>query len=215
VAGKELLFDGFLRIYDEPRGVDEEEEKLKAVPELTDRMALSFLNWHPEEHRTRAPAHYTEASLIQQLEREGVGRPGTYASVVGHIKREGYVEVRAKRVVPTEKGVKLWDFLGRQFPEVFDVGFTSRMEADLDEIAGGAVRALSVVRSYWEVISPAVNRLGEQVRARKEVDRKAMLTGQKCPKCSGDLVQRRGPLGDVFVGCSNYPECKYTYGGRR
>src|SRR5690606_41670059 len=129
---RELLFDGFLRVYQEPDDVDETDEANETgwVPMLTDGQALALLELPIDEAQTRPQSRFSEAALVQALEKHGVGSPSTYASMVKVIKDKKYVALKQKRLIPTEMGTTLCTFLVERFPQVFDVGYTARLEAD-------------------------------------------------------------------------------------
>src|SRR5690606_7195891 len=141
---------GFLRVYEEPDdGEAEAGEADGSVPALKEGQALSLVELPIDEAQTRPPSRFSEAGLVQALEKHGVGRPSTYASMVSVVKNKGYVALKQKRLVPTDTGVKLCDFLTERFPQVFDVGYTARLEAALDRVAAGSMNQQDVLSTFW------------------------------------------------------------------
>ncbi len=169
--GRSLLFDGFLKVYEEPADEGEEgNEETGMLPPLKDNQSLKLVVPQLEDHQTRAPARYTEAALVQALEQRGIGRPSTYASMVKTVKDKGYVKVSQKRLVPTENGIALCDFLTAHFADVLAYDYTARLEESLDRIALGDTTRLEVLRAFWEGFNPQLGKATEyalaQVKAR-------------------------------------------------
>jgi len=169
--GRSLLFDGFLRVYEEPADEGEEgNEETGTLPPLKDNQSLKLIASQVEDHQTRAPARYTEAALVQALEQHGIGRPSTYAGVVKTVKDKDCVRVSQKRLVPTENGIALCDFLTAHFADVLAYNYTARLEEALDRVAAGDVTRLEVLRAFWESFQPQVGKATEyalsQVKAR-------------------------------------------------
>jgi len=167
--GRTIQFNGFLKVYEEPSDEDEdtpdEDEDTPSdapLPELHEGQLLTLVAPQIAEHETRAPARYTEAALIAALERNGVGRPSTYASMVKTVKERGYVRLQQKRLVPTDDGIRLCDFLTRHFNDVLAVDYTARLEAQLDgrleaqldAVAAGERTRLAVLREFWSTFQP-------------------------------------------------------------
>jgi DNA topoisomerase-1 len=213
--GRVRLFDGYLRVYEEHLDVGEEADKEPPLPPLRPEEGLDLLELIPTQHWTKPPPRYTEASLIKELERRGIGRPSTFASMVNLIQRRDYVRRLGRLLSPTALGFAVCDLLVAHFPELFDYGFTAQMEQILDEIANGRQKGLAALSSFWQELEPAL------VKARSEMPtvtveavagkakKRAEPIGETCPACGGELVRRAGRYGP-FVGCANYPTCKYT-----
>ncbi|MEP7285026.1 MAG: type I DNA topoisomerase [Chloroflexota bacterium] len=211
--GRTLVFEGFLKLYEEALDDGEVAEQDTALPRLSAALPLVFGGWEPLEYTTQAPARYTEASLVHALEQRGLGRPSTYASMVKVIKEKGYVQLNKKRLVPTATGIALLDFLVQRFPIVFDYDYTASLESDLDRVAAGKTDRLSVVQAFWaEKFSKAFQAMLTEITALgpspSDPLRLPKVLG-KCPKCGGDLVERHSAKG-TFAGCSNYPKCTGT-----
>lgn len=207
--GRELAFDGFLRVYEEPADEGDEEESSAKLPVLKQGQSLSLVDAPVSEKQTCAPARYTEAALIQTLEKQGIGRPSTYASMVGTVKGRGYIKLTKKRLVPTVLGVQLCDFVVGHFPQVFETSYTALLESQLDEIAAGDKTRLSTLQGFWQQFQPV---LGEATKATLELLKarpQPEPIGELCPDCGGDLLLRQGKKG-AFIGCSNYPTCTFT-----
>jgi DNA topoisomerase I len=170
--GRSLLFDGFLKVYEEPadEGETEDENNNGTLPPLKDNQSLKRVAPIVEDHQTRAPARYTEAALVQALEQRGIGRPSTYASMVKTVNDKGYVKVSQKRLIPTENGVALCDFLTAHFADVLAYDYTARLENQLDRIAAGSTTRLEVLRAFWDGFNPHLSKATEyalaQVKAR-------------------------------------------------
>jgi DNA topoisomerase-1 len=224
-SGRELLFEGFLKAYEvrDEKPTEEEGAVDQVLPPLSDGEPLVLHGLYPEQHFTKPPPHFTEASLIKELEKQGIGRPSTYASIVRTILQREYVERQKKSLLATELGYVVCDFLVAQFPDLFAVGFTARMEDELDGIARGEHGWVETLRAFYAPFSEAVDKAQETARtqtisapageskrkAGSEANGKATPTGETCPECGGDLVERKGKRG-VFWGCSNYPTCTHT-----
>jgi DNA topoisomerase-1 len=202
-------FDGFLKVYEEKMDLGDEEEEEGALPPLSDGEALDLLELIPRQHWTKPPPRYTEAALIRELERRGIGRPSTFAAMVAIIKDRGYVQRQGRALVPTELGTVVCDMLVGAFPDLFDYGFTALMEDQLDDIANGRGKRVGTLEAFWADLRPALERAPEAMPKVKIEREKPEPTGQKCPKCGADLVRRKGRYG-TFTGCSNYPSCRYV-----
>ena len=125
------------------------------------------------------------------------------------IKDKKYVVVKAKRLVPTETGTRLCDFVVARFPDVFDLGYTARLEAALDRVAAGDMRQIEVLETFWRGFQPQLKTATEYALAQVKARPKAVPIGETCPECGGELVERQGSHGP-FVGCATYPTCTYT-----
>jgi DNA topoisomerase-1 len=207
--GRVLVFDGFLKVYEEKKDEGEEAEEEGALPPLRAGEDLDLLELIPKQHWTKPPPRFTESSLIKELERRGIGRPSTFAAMVALIQDRGYVRREKRVLIPTAVGFTVCDLLVEAFPHLFDYAFTAQMEDQLDEIANGRARRVATLERFWTDLSDALAQAKEEmptVRIEKEAPKP---TGEKCPECGGDLVRRRGKHGP-FIGCDNYPRCKHT-----
>jgi DNA topoisomerase-1 len=215
-SGRELIFPGFLKVYEvqDKKPDDEEGAADQVLPPLAEGEPLVLHGLFPEQHFTKPPGHYTEASLIKELEKLGIGRPSTYASIIRTIVDRGYVEREKKRLLSTELGRVVCDFLVTQFPDLFAVGFTAQMEEDLDSIARGERRWVEVMEGFHAPFAAAVERAKEAAVEPITVsaDKRATAsTGEVCPECGGPVVVREGKYGR-FRACGRFPRCKWKAG---
>ncbi len=208
-SGSTIRFQGFLIVYEEARDEDQtsdEDEDARIPSDLNEGQAQRLLRLMPEQHFTQPPPRYTEASLVRTLEENGIGRPSTYAPILGTLQQRGYVERNSKRLFPTETGIVVNDLLIDHFPDVVNVGFTARMEEDLDRVASGELPWVEVVRDFYDPFAERVEKAEDQI---PEMNMGPEPIGRACPKCGHDLVVRWGRYGK-FISCSNFPECRYT-----
>ncbi|WP_448593503.1 type I DNA topoisomerase [Thermoflexus hugenholtzii] len=209
-TGSAIRFPGFLVVYEEAREEDvkpeEEEEGGGLLPPLEPNERLRLWRVLPEQHFTQPPPRYTEASLIKTLEELGIGRPSTYAPILSTLFQRGYVERADKRLVPTPLGITVTDLLVQHFPDIMDVNFTARMEEDLDRIAAGEEDWVEVLRRFY---GPFEQRLQEALAKIQKVSLDHEVLDEQCPECGAPLQIRYGRFGK-FVGCTRFPECRYT-----
>ena len=220
-SGRELIFEGFLKVYLAEEGKPSAEEGVagQTLPPLTDDDPLTLHGLFPEQHFTKPPPHFTEASLIMELERLGIGRPSTYANIIRTILAREYVERDRKTLLATELGLVVCEFLVEQFPDLFATGFTAQMEDRLDSIARGERAWVDVLQAFYDPFSEAVERAQGAAQAkpvvapegRRNKREKVIATGERCPVCSGEIVVRRGKYGR-FRACSNFPKCRWKAG---
>lgn len=199
-SGSVVTFDGYLKVYREYEDSADNE-----LPDLT-----KYLNQEIKaediicnEHFTKPKPRYSEAKLIHELEELGIGRPSTYASIIGTIKDRGYVTLEDKKFVPTEIGYQITEKLGEYFSNIINVKYTANMEKDLDEIALGKVDNIKILKEFYDIFDKTLNEANEKM---EKVPLKE--TGEMCPECGMPLVIRKSRYGE-FVACSNYPTCKY------
>ena len=208
-SGSSLRFKGFLTVYEEAQDEDaktEEERKREEIPPLTVDEVLDLVQLLPEQHFTQPPPRYTEATLVRALEEYGIGRPSTYAPILSTIQQRGYVERRDGRLYPSEVGIVVNDLLVQYFPDYIDVGFTAQMEDELDLIARGERKWVPVLHDFYEPFSATLSQAREKMPT---VQMGNEPTGEPCPQCGHALIYKYGRYGK-FIGCSNFPECRYT-----
>jgi DNA topoisomerase-1 len=215
-SGRELLFKGFMEVYP-VRWSQRSSHRLGAanqdLPTLTIEEPLLLHDVIPEQRFTEPPPHFTESSLIKELEKRGIGRPSTYAGIVGTLFKRKYVKQEGRSILAEPLGFVVCDFLVEQFSDLFAVPFTAEMEEELDRIARGERAWVEVLSAFYAPFEEAV--AAAQETARKEPitvprqKKEPQLTGETCPECGADVVIRKGRYGK-FKGCSNYPECKWT-----
>jgi len=220
-VGSVIKFDGFYALYNEDKD-DEEDEEKAILPDVKVADSLELLEVKPAQHFTEPLPRYSEASLVKKMEELGIGRPSTYANIISVLQDRGYVKLEKKRFTPEERGRVVVVFLKSFFPKYVEYDYTAKMEDDLDIISNGELDWKSFLQNFWlnfntnigevskktipeildslnQHISPYIFGVDEQGKAKHE-----------CPVCSkGTLGIKIGGFG-VFVGCSNYPECKYT-----
>ena len=199
-TGQVVTFDGYLKVYGEYE--DTKDEVLPAFDKYKTNVILSN-DITKEQHFTKAPARYTEAKLIKEMEELGIGRPSTYAKTMDTIKTRGYVKIVDKRFVPTEIGIEITDKLQEHFSHLINVEYTANMENDLDKISEGTAVWTKILDDFYKQFEPSVKEAFDNM-PKKEPEK----VGEDCPECGNPLVKRKGKYGE-FVACSNFPECKY------
>jgi DNA topoisomerase I len=206
-TGSVIKFPGFLAVYREGRDDDSDDDLDKdALPQLAAREPLDLIRLLPLQHFTQPPPRFTEASLVTALEEQGIGRPSTYAATVATLQTRFYVEVIEKRLQPTDLGKVVNDILVEHFPAIFDIGFTSRMEEELDEIASGDREWVPVLRQFYGPFAASVLKAGESTERVKVADEP---TDEVCELCGKPMVIKLGRFGK-FMACTGFPECKNT-----
>ncbi|HET8628949.1 MAG TPA: type I DNA topoisomerase [Thermomicrobiales bacterium] len=206
-TGAVLKFPGFLAVYREGRddAADDELDK-DALPPLAAGEVLDLLRLLPEQHFTQPPPRFTEASLVKGLEEQGIGRPSTYAPIIATLQARMYVEVVEKRLQPTDLGRIVTDLLVEHFPAVFDVGFTSRMEEELDDIAAGERPWVPMLRDFYAPFAEAVTKAEGSMDRVKVADEPTDII---CEQCGRPMVIKLGRFGK-FIACTGFPECRNT-----
>lgn len=221
-TGSTINFEGYLKVYQE--GLDEEdEEKKQILPELKRDDLLKLLEILPNQHFTQPPPRFTEATLVKSMEELGIGRPSTYPNIISILQDREYVSLDKRRFFPHSKGRLVSAFLSEFFTKYVDYNFTANLEDLLDDIAHGRVTLMQVLKDFW---TPFKHRIDEVLQYKnvdiiKDIektlttylfglhDQKSEGQIKKCPSCTtGTLGLKTGKYG-AFVGCSNYPECKY------
>jgi len=209
-SGSVLKFDGYLAVYqiskeDEEKDEDAEGEG-RTLPQVAEGETLRLEKIHPEQHFTEPPPRYTEATLVKELEEKGIGRPSTYATIISTIVEREYVSKDQGRFTPTMLGEKVSELLVKSFEDIFDVGFTARMEEELDEIEEGKLPWRRSVKNFYDRFEEDL----EQAKGEMESYKAGIPTGEKCEKCGkGKLLERISRHG-FFLGCDQYPECDFT-----
>ncbi|MDD5772399.1 MAG: type I DNA topoisomerase [bacterium] len=197
-------FKGFTVLYEEKKD-ESEEDKTGRLPVLTKNELLKLLDVKPGQHFTKPPSRYTEATLIKELEDKGIGRPSTYASIVGTVQDRGYVGKEEKRLFPAELGKIVNGLLVTSFPDVVEVAFTANMESNLDKIEEGEVPWQKVLEEFYKVFVNNLNKAEDTMRNVKKEQEK--VTDIVCEKCGGTMVVKWGRRGK-FLACSNFPACR-------
>ncbi|MGY6533721.1 MAG: type I DNA topoisomerase [Pararhodobacter sp.] len=221
-TGQVVLFDGFLKVYEEGRDEDGDEDGAR-LPQLAEGDALKKGDVTPEQHFTQPPPRYTEATLVKKMEELGIGRPSTYASIVSTIQDRGYVRKEKNRLLPEDKGRLVTIFLTNYFRKYLEYDFTADLEEQLDDVSAGSRDYKEVLSRFWEDFSAAIAetadlRITEVLEKIDEVlaphlypPREDGTDPRLCPKCGvGRLNLKTARSGGAFIGCNNYPECRYT-----
>ena len=208
-TGSVQKFDGYLAAYqavkDEEEKEDESDSAANSLPQVTEGERLRLDSIRPEQHFTEPPPRYTEATLVKELEEKGIGRPSTYAAIISTIVEREYVNKDQGRFTPTLLGERVTGLLVKAFEDIFDVGFTARLEEELDEIEDGKLRWRAAVKEFWDRFEVDLDKAADQMDSYKA----GIPTGEKCEKCGqGELLERISRHG-FFLGCSRYPECDF------
>ena len=217
-SGSVLRFDGFLKVFPSQSSDDDE----AILPEMT-KGPINIESLMDEQHFTQPPPRYSEASLVKKLEELGIGRPSTYASIISTIANRGYAEILNKRFFPTDRGKLISAFLEKLFSKYVDYNFTAGLEDQLDEITTGKESWINVLEMFWKDFNNNVTEVKEK-RTREVLDLLNDSLGtlifdkdkdgnivRKCQLCeTGSLSLKNSFRGGAFIGCSNYPECKFT-----
>ncbi|WP_299554247.1 type I DNA topoisomerase [uncultured Tateyamaria sp.] len=222
-TGQVVLFDGFLRVYEEGRDdvvVDDDDKRL---PQVSEGEAADKRSVTPEQHFTQPPPRYTEATLVKRMEELGIGRPSTYASIVTTIQDRGYVRKDRNRLIPEDKGRLVIAFLENYFRKYVGYNFTAGLEEELDDVSAGDRNYKDVLGRFWQDFSAAIAetselRITDVLEKINEVLEPHLFPPLEdggdprlCPNCGlGRLSMRTARSGGAFIGCSNYPECRYT-----
>ena len=206
-TGSTIKNPGFMKVYQEGRDdVKEADHAENFLPELTEGERIDLDKITPIQHFTEPPPRFSEASLVKVLEEHGIGRPSTYASIISTLQQRDYAVLENKRFKPTDVGRIVNKFLTEHFNQYVDYDFTARLEDQLDAVSRGEKNWIPLMRQFWEPFKLLVDEKEESVQ-RKDVTQEMM--DEKCPECDSQLSIRLGRNGR-FIGCTNYPECKYT-----
>ncbi len=206
VTGSTLTFDGFLKAYEMEE--EDDEKTIKLPSDLKEKDNLNLEKLSPKQHFTQPPARFSEATLVKELEKQGIGRPSTYATILSTIQARKYVELEKKRFIPTDLGMKLTEMLSQYFAKIMDPKFTAHMEEDLDKIAQGEIERDSLLREFWDSFDKDLQTFkGLTPGASKKIVEETTIL---CPTCNQkNLVLRLGKNGS-FLGCPGFPTCTFT-----
>ncbi len=213
VSGSVLRFDGFLKVYEvvEDKKDDEDDEASNKLPNLDHVKKLELEKLDPEPHFTQPPPRYNEASLVKVLEERGIGRPSTYASIINTIQDREYVTKISGRFYPTEIGVVVCDLLVKNFPYIFDVAYTAKLEEELDDIEEGKEKWTDLLKGFYGYFEEELKDAGKNMESIKRME---IVTDEKCELCGSPLVLKWGKFG-TFFSCSAYDKkdpasCTFT-----
>ncbi len=201
-SGRKLVFDGFMKVTGVTTSTGDQ-----ILPELQTEQTVQPVKVSPTQHFTSPPPRYTEASLVKELESNGIGRPSTYAQIIYTLKTRKYVDLQERRLIPTELGFAVTKILAEHFQKLFDVSFTANMEEELDDIEEGKIEWTKVLADFYEPFEATMDSLKGKAQEIKE----SMVekTEENCDKCGLPMVIKWGRNGR-FLACSGYPECKTT-----
>ena len=209
-TGSVIKFSGYLALYreahEEGEGRALEDEQPLPVLEKGERVPVREIV--PNQHFTEPPPRFSEASLVKELERLGIGRPSTYAQIISTLTEKQYARLEQRRFFPSELGEKVERVMVKQFPDIFNVKFTSEMEEELDKVEEGRLGWQRVLEEFWEPFASALKTADPQKMIADAHDL-GDLANERCPEDGGKLTARSGRFGP-FIACENYPECKYT-----
>src|SRR5258707_897798 len=211
-TGTVQKFDGYLRVYQLPASVADREDDEKddegegrALPKVVEAQTLRLDKMRPDQHFTEPPTRFNDATLVKELEEDGIGRPSTYASIISTLVEREYVTKNQGRFSPTMLGERVSTLLIKSFEDIFDVTFTARLEEELDEIEEGKLPWREAVKEFWEKFVIDLDKADDEMLSYKA----GIPTGKKCEKCGqGELLERISRHG-FFLGCSRYPECDF------
>ena len=220
-TGSVVKFDGFLKVYFESLD-DEEDEDSRRLPAMAREDSIGVRKLEGVQHFTEPPPRYSEASLIKKLEELGIGRPSTYVSILETLRIRGYIRIDKKRLIPEDKGRVVTAFLESFFRRYVEYDFTANLEEQLDRVSAGEIDWKEVLRDFWKNFTAALEDIKE-LRVTNVLDalndilaphifppREDGGNARACPSCNdGQLSLKLGKFGS-FIGCSNYPECKFT-----
>jgi len=198
ISGKRLIFDGYYKVYGKPSADT-------LLPEFKENEKLKLDNIKATQHFTKPPERFTEASLIKKLESLGIGRPSTYAPTITLLQNRNYVEVKEKKLHPTEIAFTVIEILEKHFPNIVDANFTANMEEMLDNIASGSKNWQEMLKEFYYPFMELIQKGEKEIPSQKI----SKPIGELCPECGAPLVIRKGRFGE-FIACSSYPKCKYT-----
>jgi DNA topoisomerase-1 len=221
-TGTVIAFDGFLILYQEDRDDADEDEDSRLLPRMAEGEPVERGEIKPEQHFTQPPPRYSEASLVKRLEELGIGRPSTYASIMQVLQDRDYVRLEKRRFVPEDRGRLVTAFLASFFTRYVEYGFTADLEGQLDEISGGRVEWRAVLNEFWRAFEPACEE-AKQLPFRQVLDALDETLGRhffpettdgrnprQCPACANGRLGIKLGKKEAFIGCANYPECRYT-----
>ena len=204
VAGSTVKFQGFMKLYSMEK--TSRDKDIQALPHVKEGDALKTLKINPKQHFTKPPPRFSEASLLKELEKKGIGRPSTYATILNVIKDKGYVDFIKRYFVPSELGFIVNDLLVSSFPDILDTAFTAQLENSLDDVASGNLDEVQLLTRFYKSFKERLDAADEHMINVKGV---GVDTDLKCPGCSKQLKIKIGRNGH-FLACTQYPDCSFT-----
>ena len=209
-TGSVVVFDGFHVLYTDTKEAEEEKtfEDMAPIPALEKGDEARVDKIEPKQHFTEPPPRYSEASLVRELERLGIGRPSTYSTIVSTLRERDYVRTESRRFHSTELGETVAKVMVSRFPNIFNVEFTSEMENELDKVEEGELAWRTVLEDFYGPFAEALEAVDTAAMIREAYDVEG-VEREPCPECGGKLTLKSGRFGP-FIACTNYPECRYT-----
>ncbi len=209
-TGSIVVFDGFHVLYAEAKEEGDEKtfEDLSPIPRVEKGEQATVHAINPNQHFTEPPPRFSEASLVRELERLGIGRPSTYSSIISTLRDRDYARMESRRFHPTDLGETVSRVMVSRFPDIFNVEFTSGMESELDKVEEGKLAWRDVLAAFWEPFAKALESADPAAMIREAFD-VTEIEKEPCPKCGGKLTVKSGRFGP-FIACTNYPECRHT-----
>ncbi|MBN1307678.1 MAG: type I DNA topoisomerase [Chitinispirillaceae bacterium] len=209
-TGSVMKFDGFLALYDETveDGSENSEGANERLPDLQVGSRPTLVELSEKQHFTQPPPRYSEASLVRELEDKGIGRPSTYAQIIDTLKRRKYVIVEQRRFVPSEVGFMVKNILVKEFPNVFDVGFTAEMELSLDKVETGDADWVMVLKNFYHPFADRLNSVRGCIKDLRAQNQE--ITDRICPECGKHPLVIKWSRNGKFLACQGFPSCKYT-----
>ncbi len=221
-AGQVVQFDGYLAVYEEGRDDADDSEDARRLPAVSQGAAAKVIDARADQHFTEPPPRYSEASLVKKLEELGIGRPSTYASILTVLRDREYVRMDKNRFIPEDKGRLLSAFLKEFFLRYVEYDFTADLEEKLDKVSAGELEWKVLLREFWNDFQAAIAGVGE-LRVAQVLDALNTALGpaifperadgadpRVCPVCAGGRLSLKASKFGAFIGCSNYPQCRYT-----
>jgi DNA topoisomerase-1 len=208
-TGSIVKFQGFTRLYQDATEAGEKKrlDDLEPLPDLDEGYVADMKNIEPRQHFTQPPPRFSEASLVKEMEKQGIGRPSTYAAIISVIVDRGYVELEQRRFEPTDLGEVVSKLLVRVLPNIFDVEFTSRMEGELDRVEDGEVEWRTLLADFYPGLMERIQ--AGEANSDEIIKEILAAEGEVCDKCGQPMLVRWNRYGR-FLGCSGYPDCKST-----
>ncbi|MGM0461904.1 MAG: type I DNA topoisomerase [Fibrobacterota bacterium] len=207
-TGSVIHFDGFLAVYEESREGGQDSSKDALLPNITEGTQLNPKKLEGKQHFTKPPARYSEALLVNQLEKLGIGRPSTYAQIIKTLRDRKYVEMEKKRFYPTEIGYKVKEILTSEFENIFNIDFTADMEEKLDSVETGTTDWVELLKSFYAPFSQQLETVNGHIQELKKQNQEE--TDRLCPQCKERNLIIRWSRNGKFLACPGFPKCKYA-----
>ncbi len=209
VSGSTIKFPGYMNLYSYEKSSNEKD--VQSLPDIKEGTTLKTLQIIPKQHFTKPLPRFSEASLVKELEKNGIGRPSTYASIISVIQDKGYVDLIKRNFIPNELGFIVNDLLALSFPNILNVSFTAQLETNLDDVERGALKEVQLLTDFYSSFKKKLDIASKDMASMKGV---GIATDLKCPSCSKQLNIKIGKNGH-FLACSGYPDCSFTSNYKR